>query len=191
MVTARLDLDKPGQPYRLMNVLPQDKPSEDVALEAWRQQLSRVELVDAWVNTLEAVEWTLYAHLTFRRDVAYGCAHKQFMKWINHHNRVAFGATYSHPRNRKKCQGGLYWARSTELQRRSTIHFHAVVCNHSDRKQLVPELAAQRWRKLAGDARVQQYDPSLSGLAYLVKTAADDHSRIDVSDNLVTALTLS
>ena len=184
LVQQELHVDKAGSPYRLMNVIPTDKRDEAVALEAWRTALEAHARIEAWVSMLTSVPWQLYAHLTFRGNVSYTRANEQYMKWINGLSRVALGSRYT----KGPHKGGLYWVRATEHQQRGALHFHVVVGNPSDRKILLPELCAARWYKLAGDASIQYYDPQQGGLYYLVKSAAQDANRIDVSDNLSRAL---
>jgi hypothetical protein len=187
LVRQEMHADGAGTPYRLINVLPTDKHGEADALDVWRNALAAHGRIEAWLGMLTSVSWQLYAHLTFRQNVSYEHADKQYMKWINALSRIALGSRYT----KGPHKGGLYWVRATEYQQRGALHFHVVIGNPSDRKMLIPELCAARWSKLAGDASVQYYDPQRGGLPYLVKSAAHDSCRIDVSDNLSRALVLS
>ena len=161
---------------------------EATNMDAWRSAVVSNQRVNAWVEMLETHTWELYCHLTFSQHVSDATADRQFKKWINGLNRVVFGSRYTSDKNRKDSDGGLYWVRSTERQKRGALHLHAVIGNPSDRKQLIPELCEVRWNKLAGDAKIDYFNPDLAGLAYAVKSARNDSYNIDVSDNLKSAL---
>jgi hypothetical protein len=148
-------------------------------------QVDTVEYAQAWEQFLRRYSWDLYAHLTFR-----GCpppcrAEDKFRKWIHTLNRKLYGQSYW------RTHEGVRWVRGEELQRREVIHYHALI-GHGQvvapfGNTLTTEFAEATWRKLAGDGRVETYQPAKRGISYLAKKYTPGCGRIILSANLEAA----
>ena len=121
------------------------------------------DLAAAAAHFIKRYEWGWWCTLTFRGNPSSDYANKLFRCWMHKLNRKTFGNNYY------KRGEGLRWIRGTELQKREAVHFHVLVSSDA-----VPSRAEAKayWVKLAGDAKVAEYDPSRGAAYYLVKEYA-------------------
>lgn len=111
-------------------------------------------------------DWSWWCTLTFKRRPAWERADSAFRCWMNKLNRKTFGRNYW-----RRPGQGLRWLRGVELQQRDAIHFHVLVAGDPN---IHREEAVKLWKRLAGDAQIDVYDPTLGAAYYIVKEYATE-----------------
>lgn len=133
----------------------------------------RRELVLAYTEFLAAFSWDWFVTLTFRGYARRSRANRCFEVWIDG-LQVANGTrTFKWFRVAEKGKDG------------NNLHFHVLIGG------LHPETErarwARRWDALAGDAKIDIYDPDQDGDYYMLKTLKADED-FDFETNLDASL---
>lgn len=119
---------------------------------------------EAATSFFKQYDWNWWCTLTFKGKPPQHLADKTFKKWLNKLNRRTFGNNYY-----KRSAEGLRWMRTTERQRRASLHFHVAIAG--DPKPAW-DTAEKFWEQMAGDAQVRAYDPERGGIYYMLKNYA-------------------
>lgn len=114
-----------------------------------------------WGRFLHHYPWTWYCHLTFRGKPSVEKALHTLRFWLHRRNIEQFGSHYA-----KRGRGGIRYVRGLEWQGRGSPHFHLLVIETS---RLFIRTATADWKKLAGDALIQQFDHRRGGAFYVAK----------------------
>ena len=138
---------------------------------------------DGYVRFLNQWDWEWCFTLTFREDVHQEHADKLFRRWIRTLNKKYFGDKF-YKRNQF-----IDWVRSTEYQKRGTIHYHGLL-NAPD--SFNPLQSMKIWEDLdgavdenlgyTGFARVLKADQPAAEI-YITKYVSKEII-IDISENL-------
>jgi len=118
----------------------------------------------AWAGLLEDVGWQWFATLTFRESVHPEAAESGYNKWCSHLSTVA--------------RAPFAWACAWEMQRRGTLHAHALLVGLPPRWTSGADcrLAAMKlWESSHpnhGIARIERFDPGEGAGGYLGKYVA-------------------
>jgi len=112
---------------------------------------------DAWATWWEGLPWKWMCTLTFRPGLLESQARWRLRKWASE-LRDALGTD------------DFEWIGIPELGRTGDdFHFHVLIgglknWHASERLEWM-----RRWHKIAGDARIDVYDPNLRGVRYVLK----------------------
>lgn len=125
----------------------QEANKEEVLPAVADRRLQSSSLKDAWVAFLLKHPWEWIGTFTFRNGIVHPeTANKRFMLFVSLINRELHGPRWA------KRGFGVSWVRGCELQRRGTIHFHALFGDVGNLRRLT---WMDRWTKLAGFARIE------------------------------------
>ena len=121
-------------------------------------------LREGWADLLERWPWEWFCTLTFADPRVHPeTASKRFRVWIAWVNRARFGRRWY-----RRGQG-VTWARGLELQRRRTIHYHALVAGVGAVRRLT---MMDAWARLAGWARIRPVERQDLVRRYVAKYVA-------------------
>lgn len=121
-------------------------------------------LPSQWSQFLSPFPWNWWATFTFRDLTHPEAAGKVFDHMVHQLNKEIFGNRYY-----KKKNIGVIWARGTEYQKRSAIHYHALLGNIPDRVRRMDYV--DLWFTMAGIARIFDYVPGLGAEHYMSKSS--------------------
>lgn len=114
----------------------------------------------AWGRFLQQYPWTWYVHLTFRGRPSVAKALHTLRFWLHRCNRRQFGTHYT------RYGTGIRHVRGREWQGRGSPHFHLLMIETS---RLSIGAATADWKRLAGDALIQEFDRKKGGTFYVAK----------------------
>jgi len=139
---------------------------------------------DGYIKLINQWEWRWYFTLTFTDDVHPEHADKLFRRWIRKLCKFYFGNNY------KKKNMNIDWVRSSEFQKRGTLHYHGLLNIAAEFDQFH---AMKLWEDLDGKFR----EEGKTGMARIFKAeqpAAEIYitkyiskeTNIDISEHLST-----
>jgi len=151
---------------------------ESNALEIPRKTWRRMPLERAWVELLARCAWNWFGTFTFASSVHPEAADKAFRWWVRELNRHVYGKNW-------KRGGGIEWVRGLEYQKRSVIHYHALLRTEANLNYQASRLEWMRqWELIGGGfARIYGADCREELLAYIAKYVAKG-GEIDLSQCL-------
>jgi hypothetical protein len=136
-------------------------------------------LAESWTSFLSRYHWDWFCTFTFREAPHPEAADKLFRFWLSELNRSLYGRRWAaHP------DGGVYWVRALEWQKRDVLHYHALLGDVKDLNESAKRLHwMDRWNELAGFAKIEVPHGRGAVAAYVAKYVAKG-GEIDVSVNL-------
>lgn len=137
------------------------------------------QLRDAWVEFLSRYNFDWFCTLTFAEPVHPEHADKVWSLWVRELNVKLHGNHW-----RRTVHGGVYWVRASEYQTRGVLHFHALMGDVEDLNAKARRLSRMdRWKELAGFAKVEQIDNDAAVNRYVSKYVTKG-GEVTVSRNL-------
>jgi len=129
----------------------------------------RRRLVESYAEFLKRWRWDWFATLTFRGVRSSATAKTLFNRWIADVENL-------------DGESDFRWVRVTEKGPAGTTpHFHVLVGGLKTARDR--GRCERRWSDLAGDARVEQFDPEQDGILYMLKTL-QPHKDFDIDMKL-------
>lgn len=133
----------------------------------------RRELIEAYWEFLAHFCWQWFVTLTFRGYAGSSRAKRLFDKWMHELQVKAGGPEFR-------------WFRVMEKgETKRNIHFHVLIGGLA--KATEQARWAHRWNALAGDARIDAYDPERHAIFYMLKELELDQD-FDFETNLDASL---
>jgi hypothetical protein len=134
----------------------------------------REELIEAYAEFLNRFDWDWFVTLTFRGFPSASKANRVFAQFIYELKKSAGGWDFR-------------WFRVTEKGRfGGGLHFHSLIGGLKSAAQRTRWKC--RWEQIAGDARIEPYDPDEDGIYYILKTlntGGDYEFDMDLGQGLV------
>jgi hypothetical protein len=118
--------------------------------------VNTTEIEDAYANWIDAYHWQWFATLTFRGYASVSNTNRRFKSWIDAVEKGTGTGTFR-------------WVRV--IERYPSNHLHVLVGGIADSRG---EKWIELWENLAGDARIEPFDPDLNGIRYMLKTLEAD-----------------
>ena len=139
----------------------------------------KVRLRESWINFLSIYEWDWFGTLTFEKDVHPEKGSKLYKKLINDLNRSLYGRRWMNMPHE-----GVFWVRSSEFQKRGSLHYHFLMGSEVNLNTRSRRLYwMDYWKKIAGFARIEDVGKREAALSYVTKYVVKD-GEIDLSANL-------
>ena len=121
---------------------------------------------DEYVEWLERFNWQLFCSLTFRPLFSNNQRRWRIRQWANELGEQLGTKKFS-------------WIAVPESGRTGQDHhYHALIGGLRSCDARARLAWMRRWRKLAGDARIDPYTPNIGGIRYILKSVGPD----DVDD---------
>lgn len=138
-------------------------------------------LAEAWSIFLSRYTWDWFCTFTFREPTHPEAAAKAFRYFTNELNKRVHGRNWQ-----KRQDGGVYWVRALEWQRRDVLHYHALMGDVEDLNARTRRLEWMDWWNLPqhfGFAKIELPIARVAVANYVSKYVTKG-GEVDVSDNL-------
>lgn len=140
-----------------------------------------LSLTEAWATFLSRYHWDWFCTFTFRESRHPEAAAKAFRYFANELNKSIHGKHWQ-----RRSDGGVYWVRALEWQRREVIHYHALMGDVEDLNAKARRLEWMDWWNHPtrfGFAKIELPETRYAVANYCSKYVAKG-GEVDVSANL-------
>lgn len=140
-----------------------------------------LSISQSWSVFLSRYKWDWFCTFTFREPVHPERAAKAFRYFCNRLNTEIHGANW-----RRRRDGGVFWVRALEYQKRDVIHYHALMGDVEDLNARTRRLYWMDWWNAPqhfGYAKIELPNGHGAVANYVAKYVAKG-GEIDVSENL-------